>query len=790
MIHNKSLASWARPFFITSIMAVAFNNLWNHSLIWGDSYRDMGPQKFLLAQGLKKAIIYGWYPWQRMGLPFIGDVQAGYFYPFNLVYLAFSFALAHRLFIFLHYPLAAIFMDMFLRRRGLDRYSSLVGGLVFALSGYMVGLHKTAFFMMGPAWAPLAIYFMDRALSGSILWALGVAAVFTMQICAGDPQNAYITAIPVALMGITVAFNPSRRKASIGALGLAYSVFVLICAAQLLPTFELMHLSTRATGLPLDDCTYFSFHPGLLIELVWPMPFGRLWPDGFYWAGFTFKNMLGPIPWTISNYIGLPALVLAIVGIIFSGRRWKIWVGAGAIIFLLISFGRYTPIYALLFRVVPLFDSFRYPAKYMAWFSGFTAVAAALGMEHVLVLLGKKVGAMNKAAVSYISSIVFGAVLAIIIWPRVISYVTGLTPRDDNFQLIKSYLFGTGIQWLLINLAVGAILLLVSIKIIPIRLGKAAFIFILVTDYYLTNMSAMPVGPPDIYNYPRVAAEAINPGGAPPLGRYRILALESGGAFYGLNPAFKKYGIFEKYAIWQYESMNNDLHAMEGFEDIYGYDAIHFKDWEDVFIENRFAKMLELYNVKYVVSLYNEKRPREVEGIMTEALFADPQNELMITLLPEAWPRAYWVPGASIASKDNDAVKMLDSVDLRKTVIVTTRENMPEQGPVEREMKPASLISYQPDRVAIECEAGSSGWLVLSDRYYPGWGAFDNGAPVKIHKANVFVRAIPLKPGKHTVDFIYHPVTLRIGMMVSLVSWMVMAALAIIVRRNKLPAGK
>jgi hypothetical protein len=201
------LPSWTRPFLIVSIFVLAFNNLWNHSFIYADTFNLFAPHKFLIAEALKKGKIYAWYPWQKMGLPFAGDIIAGWFYPLNLLYLTLPFEVAHRLFVFLHYPLAAIFMDLFLRKRGLDRYSSLLGGLAFSLSGYMVGQHGAVGVIIGPAWAPLALYFMDRALTGRIFRVFGVSGVLAIQIFAGEPQYAGITALLVSLMGIAKALN-------------------------------------------------------------------------------------------------------------------------------------------------------------------------------------------------------------------------------------------------------------------------------------------------------------------------------------------------------------------------------------------------------------------------------------------------------------------------------------------------------------------------------------------------------------------------------------------------------
>jgi hypothetical protein len=183
------------------------------------------------------------------------------------------------------------------------------------------------------------------------------------------------------------------------------------------------------------------------------------------------------------------------------------------------------------------------------------------------------------------------------------------------------------------------------------------------------------------------------------------------------------------------------------------------------------------------------KKPVEVEGIRTELVYSDPQNEFMITRLPDAWPRAYWVPAATIVSDYDEGVHMLDSLNLRKTVIITTKGNIPIQDQGDYEITPVIETSYEPDHVVLNTDTNSPGWLVLSDRYYPGWRAFIDGEPVKIYKANVIVRAIPLKPGKHIVDFVYRPVTLRLGMMVSMISWIVLMAWSLKSCGNKLRSG-
>jgi uncharacterized membrane protein YfhO len=92
-------------------------------------------------------------------------------------------------------------------------------------------------------------------------------------------------------------------------------------------------------------------------------------------------------------------------------------------------------------------------------------------------------------------------------------------------------------------------------------------------------------------------------------------------------------------------------------------------------------------------------------------------------------------------------------------------------------LTPATIINYQADEVVIEASAPADGWLVLSDRFYPGWKAWLDQYPVDIYKANVFLRAVKFPAGQHRVVFKYQPASLRVGAAVSIPAWILALAL-------------
>ena len=77
------------------------------------------------------------------------------------------------------------------------------------------------------------------------------------------------------------------------------------------------------------------------------------------------------------------------------------------------------------------------------------------------------------------------------------------------------------------------------------------------------------------------------------------------------------------------------------------------------------------------------------------------------------------------------------------------------------------FISERNNRLQLFVEAKEVSFLVLSDTYFPGWRAYLDGKPVKIFRANYNFRAVSIPPGKHEVKFVYHPMSVKLGVLVT-----------------------
>jgi uncharacterized membrane protein YfhO len=62
------------------------------------------------------------------------------------------------------------------------------------------------------------------------------------------------------------------------------------------------------------------------------------------------------------------------------------------------------------------------------------------------------------------------------------------------------------------------------------------------------------------------------------------------------------------------------------------------------------------------------------------------------------------------------------------------------------------------------------GWLVALQTFYPGWHARVNGNDVPIERANVAFSAVPVGAGTSDIVLSYDPLSVRLGVLISLVS--------------------
>ncbi|MFL5402030.1 MAG: hypothetical protein ACJ8BF_04360, partial [Gemmatimonadales bacterium] len=314
-----------------------------------------------------------WNPYLFGGVPTIEAGSGDILYPASILHflLPLTSALAWKL--ILHVYLAGAFMYLAARAFGVRRYVALFAGASYLLSANLVSLvwggqdGKMYVIALFPGALWLLVTALDRRSWLRFLW-LGVVAGLMV---VAHPQLAYYAYIALAAYAAGSLWARRKQGGAVLANGLAGGMISIVTAAGvaaivLLPMYRyLREDSPRAgPGRGFEYSASWSLHAEEALSFFIPEFSGTNVQSETYWGKNPFKHN--------SEYGGALVLVLgiaALVGLKGDSRRWGL--GAMAGIALLYALGAGTPVFRLLYSVVPGLKNFRAPSL-----AAFVAIAA------------------------------------------------------------------------------------------------------------------------------------------------------------------------------------------------------------------------------------------------------------------------------------------------------------------------------------------------------------------------------------------------------------------------------
>jgi len=95
------------------------------------------------------------------------------------------------------------------------------------------------------------------------------------------------------------------------------------------------------------------------------------------------------------------------------------------------------------------------------------------------------------------------------------------------------------------------------------------------------------------------------------------------------------------------------------------------------------------------------------------------------------------------------------------------------------------FVSKSNNRLRLLVKAPGRSFLVLNDTYFPGWKAFVDGRKTKIYRADYAFRAILLDAGTHHVEFVYDPISFKLGAGATFLGIIGCVAIVLVSRRKK-----
>jgi hypothetical protein len=199
--------------------------------------------------------------------------------------------------------------------------------------------------------------------------------------------------------------------------------------------------------------------------------------------------------------------------------------------------------------------------------------------------------------------------------------------------------------------------------------------------------------------------------------------------------------------------------------------------------------LLDLANVRFVVQRgersesvpddFNWRKIRQrVVPDQSRSEDADGESYVLFEN-SDALPRAFVLGQTLVIGASSDSADALANFRPREEVLMPA-EFLPA-GP-RADFAAAEVVEYTPNRVVVEANLPAVGYLILTDTWYPGWTATDNGQATSVIPANIAFRAVPLSAGQHRVVFQYQPSGFRITAAISIVAWLIVMGIAVIHR--------
>lgn len=143
--------------------------------------------------------------------------------------------------------------------------------------------------------------------------------------------------------------------------------------------------------------------------------------------------------------------------------------------------------------------------------------------------------------------------------------------------------------------------------------------------------------------------------------------------------------------------------------------------------------------------------------------------------------RAYF-PNVAVAAIGQSVAKKLERLEeglARDPNTVLIEHDLPHGtlGPLSRETGSIEIKRHDPEEVELRVAPKDDRLLILADEYSPDWKATVDGREVTVHRVNLWMRAVPVPSGEHTVVFTYRPTAAMWGLGLSGAGLLAIAAL-------------
>jgi hypothetical protein len=732
-----------------------------------DAKAHFQPQIQFLAQSLARGESPAWAPFVFSGHPQIADPQSMIFSPPFLALALIDGAPS--LWAVDATVLAVVFLGgaalmLWFRDRGWHWAGGLIAALAFSYGASMAWRIQHTGQVLSLAYLPMAMVCLDRALArGSILYGVAAGLVAACMVLGRD-QVALLGIYFLGALAIWRLLSAPQPRAALRASALPIAAGGLCAALVIAVPVLLTALLAEESNRPSIDyigAARGSLHPALLLTLVMPDVFGAsgrmedYWgPPSFAWAdtGLFIAQNMGEL------YIGAVPLLLLLTAAV-RGQLWAPEIrffACAAAVALLYALGWYTPLFRVLYALVPGVDLYRRPADATFLVGALGAILAGYGTHRLL--------SEPRTDTARQTAIIAAATLGLALLVAVgLGLWLGRAPRLSVPVIAAFASFAAAaaaLIWAMPRLATNPLLAVVVLAgVTTVDLA------------YNNGPSSATAQPPAMYDVlqpdTRNATIAILKSKVVADATRRDRIELAGLGFH-----------------WPNASLTHSLENTLGYNPLrlalYS-EATGAEDHVGLPDQRMFSPLFPSYRSTLANLL-------GLRFIVTGAPIETMDPRLKAGDLPlvarttdgyiyengQAFPRVLF---ATEARATDFAHLLADGAwpdtDLRTTVLLERVPPLerPSPGVVPLPERPSAtgaaparrpgsvrIVSYRNTEVVLEADSPDGGWVVLNDLWHPWWFAEVDGQPTPILRANVLFRAIAVPPGQHTVRFQFRPI--------------------------------
>ena len=211
--------------------------------------------------------------------------------------------------------------------------------------------------------------------------------------------------------------------------------------------------------------------------------------------------------------------------------------------------------------------------------------------------------------------------------------------------------------------------------------------------------------------------------------------------------------------------------ALHHLYNVSGYEAVGVQYYNDYLEQMALGTpLVDLLNIKYVIlpkGATLDGKPVKVGDVIQPFKVVMNSDALLLENL-NALPRAYPVHNAYLAESCDEILAMMQHQNFnpREFVILEERPSFEmAQENVPSAESQVEITEYKTRKISLNATMATDGFVVLSEKYYPGWNAFVDGKKAKIYQANYTLQALALPKGAHEIALRFQPAQARFGLM-------------------------